>query len=58
LTPDSEDFDSVLVYYAIYAGVAVFETLRCCLDNEGQHLVDVASVSRDAVDYLFKKEII
>jgi uncharacterized protein len=55
LTPDSEDFGSVLVSYAIDAGVAVFETLLCCLDNEAQHLVDTASVSRDAVD-LFIQE--
>jgi len=55
LTPDSEDFGSVLVSYAIDAGVAVFETLLCCLDNEAQHLVDIASVSRDAVD-LFIQE--
>jgi len=55
LTPDSEDFGSVFVSYAIDAGVAIYETLLCCLDNEAQHLVDIASVSRDAVD-LFIQE--
>jgi hypothetical protein len=50
VTPDSEEFDSIYTSFAIDAGGAVHEMLKCCLYNESKHVVDVACFARDTVD--------
>lgn len=50
VTPDSKDFNSIYVSFAIDAGSAIYETLMYYLDKDIQHIVNVAGSSRDTVD--------
>ncbi|ULO09536.1 DUF416 family protein [Paenibacillus sp. 19GGS1-52] len=50
LTPGADDFISIYTSFAIDAGGAIHETLKCCLDGKAEHIVDVASFARDSLD--------
>lgn len=48
-TPDTEDFDSIFVSFALDACVAVLETLAFLKDKDFQHVAAVSTASTDTV---------
>lgn len=48
--PDTEDFQTVLVSFALDAGVAIVEALKSCFDGDVQHGLDAAVSATDTVD--------
>lgn len=48
--PDTEDFETIYVSFALDAGNAIVETLLFIQDNEMSRIVDIASFCRDTVD--------
>jgi uncharacterized protein YjaG (DUF416 family) len=41
--PDTEDFGSTLGSYALNASISVFETLEFLIDNDKDHIINIAS---------------
>lgn len=57
ITPDTEDFSSILVSFALDACTSVISTLLFILDNNDEHIADVAIYARDTVDmYIQEKD--
>jgi len=49
IIPDTENFSTPLVSYALDAGTAVVSTLECCKNGRVESAVEVAVFSRDTV---------
>jgi uncharacterized protein YjaG (DUF416 family) len=56
ITPDTEDFPGILTSFALDACTAVFDTLRFIIDQNDQHIVDVAIYARDTVDMFIQEK--
>jgi uncharacterized protein len=50
ITPDTEDFEGILVSFALDACTSVLSTLNFIIDSETENIVDVATFARDTVD--------
>lgn len=49
-TPNTEDFETVLVSFALDACTSILSTLNFIIDKEIENIVDVATYARDTVD--------
>ncbi|KOS07033.1 hypothetical protein AM493_14070 [Flavobacterium akiainvivens] len=49
ITPDTEDFNSVLVSFALDACTSVLSTLGFILDKNVQNIIDIASYATDTI---------
>jgi uncharacterized protein len=50
ITPDTEDFEGILVSFALDACTSVLSTLNFIIDGETENIIDVATYARDTVD--------
>jgi uncharacterized protein len=50
ITPDTEEFESILVSFALDACTSVLSTLNFIIDGETENIIDVATYARDTVD--------
>jgi uncharacterized protein YjaG (DUF416 family) len=50
ITPDTENFEGILVSFALDACTSVLSTLNFIIDSETENIVDVATFARDTVD--------
>ncbi|MEX0290736.1 MAG: DUF416 family protein [Flavobacteriaceae bacterium] len=55
-TPDTNNFETIIVSFALDACNALTECLRYILDKDSQHVVDVGIFARDTID-MFIQEI-
>lgn len=57
ITPDTEDFSTILVSFALDSCTSILSTLYYLKDNDLENIVDVAIYARDTVDmYIQEKE--
>lgn len=57
ITPDTEDFESILVSFALDSCTSVLNTLNFIIDGDIDNIADVAIYARDTVDmYIQEKE--
>jgi uncharacterized protein YjaG (DUF416 family) len=54
--PDTEEFESIYVSFALDVANAIVETLKFIEDREFLHIVDIASLCRDTVDMFIQEE--
>jgi uncharacterized protein len=50
ITPDTENFEGILVSFALDACTSLLSTLSFIIDGETENIVDVATFARDTVD--------
>ena len=50
VTPDTEDFESILVSFALDSCTSLLSTLNFIIDKEIDNVADVATYSRDTID--------
>lgn len=48
--PDTESFSGQWTSAALDASASIYETLHCCIDENVEHVVTIASLARDTVD--------
>lgn len=56
ITPDTEDFDTILVSFALDGCTSVLSSLYYLQDQENEHTIDVAIYARDTV-HMYLQEI-
>jgi uncharacterized protein YjaG (DUF416 family) len=57
VTPDTEDFESILVSFALDACTSLFSTLHYMINKDPEYILDVATYARDTVDmYIQEKD--
>lgn len=55
VTPNTEDFPSIYVSFALDACTSIHSTLNYILDGDVEHVVDVATYARDTVDMFIQE---
>ncbi len=57
VTPDMDDYNSdELASYALNAAASVYETLEFLLDDEGQHIINLATYYTDTFDFKVQED--
>lgn len=55
ITPDTEDYDTILASFALDACTSILSTLYFLKDGDFENLVDVATYARDTVDMFIQE---
>jgi uncharacterized protein YjaG (DUF416 family) len=55
ITPDTNDFETILVSFALDACTSVLSLLYFIRDNEIEHILDVVTYARDTVDMFIQE---
>ncbi|TSJ40643.1 DUF416 family protein [Mucilaginibacter corticis] len=56
ITPDTEDFPGLLTSFALDSCTSIYNTLNYLLDNNIEHIIDVAIYARDTVDMFVQEK--
>lgn len=56
ITPDTEDFSSIITSFALDACTSIYSSLSYLIDNNIEHIVDVAIYARDTVDLFIQEK--
>jgi uncharacterized protein len=56
VTPDTEDYDSILASFALDTCTSIVSTLNFILDNNIENIVDSATFARDTVDMFIQEK--
>ncbi|EJF99014.1 DUF416 family protein [Flavobacterium sp. F52] len=55
ITPDTEDYDTILASFALDACTSILSTLYFLKDDDFENIVDVATYARDTVDMFIQE---